>query len=67
MSMRTFGCAACAALLFLVATGAAGAEGQTKEAEQIPERSLSVVAAAGADAGSQTSRSRLQRARSCSW
>ena len=52
MSMRTFGCAACAALLFLVATGPAGAERQTKEAEQIPERSLSLVAAAGADAGS---------------
>ena len=51
MSMRTFGCAACAALLFL-ATGPAGAEGQTKEAERIPERSLSLVAAAGADAGS---------------
>ena len=52
MSMRTFGCAACAALLFLVATGPAGAEGQTKEAEQIPERSPSVVVAAGADARS---------------
>jgi hypothetical protein len=52
MSMRTFGCPACAALLFLVATGPAGAEAQTKEAERIPERSPSVAVAAGADADS---------------
>jgi hypothetical protein len=45
MSMRTFGCAACTALLFLVAAGPAGAEGQTKEAEPIPERSSSAAAA----------------------
>ena len=45
MSMRTFGCAACIALLFLVAAGPAGAEGQTKEAEPIPERSSSAAAA----------------------
>jgi hypothetical protein len=45
MSMRTLGCAACAALLFLVAAGTAGAEGQTQEAEPIPERPSSVAAA----------------------
>jgi hypothetical protein len=54
MSKRTFGCAACAALLFLVAAGPAGAEGQTRDAKPIPERSLSVAgtAEARADAGS---------------
>jgi hypothetical protein len=56
MSKRTFGCAACAALLFLVAAGPAGAEGHTKEAEPIPERSPSVAVAVAAgtraDAGS---------------
>lgn len=45
MSMRTLGCAACAALLFLVAAGTAGAEGQTQEAEPIPERPSSAAAA----------------------
>jgi len=50
MSMRTSGCAACVALLFLVATGSAGAEGQTKDAERIPERSTPVAVAAGATA-----------------
>jgi len=53
MSMRTFGCAACAALLFLVAVGPAGAEGQTREAEPISQRPPSAAAAgARADAGS---------------
>lgn len=36
MSMRTFGCATCAAFLFLVAAGPAGAEAQAREAESIP-------------------------------
>jgi hypothetical protein len=50
MSMRTSGCATCAALLFLVATGSAGAEGQTERAERISERSAPVAVAAGATA-----------------
>ena len=48
MSMRTSGCATCAALLFLLAAGPAGAEGQTPEAEPIPESSTSLTAAAEA-------------------
>ena len=53
MSMRTFGYAACAALVFLVAAGPAGAEGQTREAEPTSQRPPSAPAAgATADAGS---------------
>lgn len=50
MSMRTFGCAACAALLFLVAAGPEGAEAQANEAESIPETSASVAAGAASAA-----------------
>ena len=48
MSMRTSGCTTCAALLFLLAAGPAGAEGQTQEAEPIPDSTTSVTAAAEA-------------------
>src|SRR5215210_6900346 len=48
MSMRTSGCTTCAALLFLLAAGPAGAEGLTQEAEPIPDSTTSVTAAAEA-------------------
>ena len=48
MSMRTSGCATCAALLFLLAAGPAGAERQAQEAKPVPESSTSVTAAAEA-------------------
>jgi hypothetical protein len=48
MSVRTFGCAAGAALLFLFVAGPAGAAGQTLEAESIPDRWASAATAAAA-------------------
>jgi hypothetical protein len=48
MSVRTFGCATGAALLFLFAAGPADAAGRTQEAEPIPERSASAAAEAAA-------------------
>jgi hypothetical protein len=44
MSMRTFGCAACAAF-FLAAAGPAGAKAETMEAQPIPETSATVPGA----------------------
>jgi len=52
MNMRTLGCAACAALLFLVAAGPAGAKGQGTEAEPILEAAASVSAGAEAEGAS---------------
>jgi len=48
MSMRTSGCATCAALLFLLAAGPADAERQTQQAEPIPKSTTSVTGAAEA-------------------